>query len=576
MSNHLANEKSLYLQMHSNNPVNWYPWCDEAFRKAKKENKPVFLSVGYSACHWCNVMARENFEDEGAAKILNDNFVAVKVDREERPDIDAVYTMASNALGQEGGWPLNVFLTPQKKPFFSGGYLPREDRHGEIGFKSLLLRVKDAWEHKSDGIMESASRVSEFLNKEEPKKHIPITNNTAQDAVEKLLAIEDKKYGGIGTSTKFPLIHTVMFLLKYFECTMNKDALDMAENTLLAMYKGGIHDHIGKGFFRYATDREWEIPHFEKMLIDNAYICLGYAKAFEVTKKQMYLSCAKECADFILEDLKCENGGFYTSLGAESKDGEGAFYIWLPKEINQILGSERGTKFCEYYSITDRWDFKGKCIPHIEGQVLINPFVQEAQEVKKVRDEKRKKPSIDKKILTHANAVVVVALASLYKISGEEKYLNEAISACDFIISNMKDQSGRLLAGINEREVKGFSEDYVNLTWAVMTLYEITHEKKYLDEAISLTKDTLSYFMSSLGGLNFYGNDQERLIAPLNDAYDGATPSPNSVFLLTLKMLYRATLNPLYQSTYYGILEHFGGECNMMSANHAFMLYAFL
>lgn len=505
---------------------------------------------------------------------MNESFISIKVDKEERPDLDTVYMTACRALGGEGGWPLNVFLTPYKKPFFAGSYFPCEDKSWQIGFKSLLLNIKEAWEQKSASLSESAGRLTEFLNKPGFEPDQPITGCTAEDAKRRLISAWDTEYGGVGDEPKFPMPHLPIFLLKYYQTFGETDALEMAENTLLAIYRGGIHDHIGGGYFRYATDRQWLAPHFEKMTEDNALLAIAFSYAAAVTQKQLFSVAAKECLDFLSAELKSGDGGFFTAVSSESNGDEGGFYLWLPGEITDILGGDRGVRFCGYYNISESPGFRGKSLPHIDGQMFLNPFEKEISLLKTAR-EKRSKPPIDNKILTAPCALCAAAFAA-YAKAADISYLPFATETADFLLGNMRKEDGRLKNGSGGREIGAFSPDYAFLIWALTEIYEINMEEKYLSAARRLADELFELFWAQSGGLYFYGRESEQLIIQIKDARDGAAPSANSVFSLALKKLYRATKDTRYLTACQDLFKAFGASATASPADHAFLLFSFL
>ena len=376
--NRLINEKSPYLLQHAYNPVNWYPWCEEAFEKAEKENKPIFLSIGYSTCHWCHVMERESFEDNEVANVLNENFISIKVDREERPDIDTIYMDTCQLLTGHGGWPLTIFALPNKKPFYAGTYFPKEDTQYMNGLITLLNKIISIWKDSKDKILESADEIVKTLHtmtefgevKTNNSNKINVKSEFLEDAFYTFKSSFDSKYGGFGDKPKFPTPHNLWFLLEYYKATNDTEALNMVEITLDAMYAGGIYDHIGFGFSRYSTDRFWLVPHFEKMLYDNALLAILYSKAYEITKKEKYKSVANEIFTYLLRDMHDENGGFYSAEDADSEGIEGKFYVWSLDEIYQVLGKDDGEKFASYFNITEKGNFEGFNIPNLINKNL--------------------------------------------------------------------------------------------------------------------------------------------------------------------------------------------------------------
>lgn len=406
--NRLISQKSPYLLQHAYNPVDWYPWGEEAFARARAEDKPVFLSIGYSTCHWCHVMERESFTDEEVASLLNENFVAVKVDREERPDVDQIYMRVCQAMTGHGGWPLTIIMTPDKKPFFAGTYFPRENRWGRPGLIDILKQVKEAWGKRkekllaiSEGIVRAVQPDGEGLAREPEEEVI-------KKAFDQLFGEFDPLFGGFGNAPKFPLPHNIFFLLRFYRRQGEKKALEMAEKTLACMYRGGIYDHIGFGFSRYATDREWVVPHFEKMLYDNALLACAYLEAYQVTGSPFYARVARDVFTYVLREMKSPEGGFYSAQDADSEGVEGKFYLWTPEEVAEVLGDEEGSFFCRLYDVTPAGNFEGKSIPNLVKSGLEDPLALEGA-LQKTRPaieklflarEKRVPPQKDDKILT--------------------------------------------------------------------------------------------------------------------------------------------------------------------------------
>lgn len=364
MQNHLKDQTSPYLLQHADNPVDWYPWCEEAFERAKEEDKPIFLSIGYSTCHWCHVMAHESFEDEKIAELLNKYFIAIKVDKEERPDIDSIYMAVCQAFTGSGGWPTTIFMTPEQKPFFAGTYFPKTSGYGRIGFTDLLLEIHSKWENEREELLKSADEIV-FHMKRKSKSEQEADERILQKAVEMYKKSYDEAYGGFGDAPKFPSPHNLWFLMDDYEKTGEKEALQMAEKTLMQMYRGGLFDHIGGGFSRYSTDRYFLAQHFEKMLYDNALLILAYCRAYEITKNPLYRKIAERTAEFILREMTSEDGGFYSAQDADSDGVEGKYYLFEPEEIKKILGGVEGCAFNQYYDITEAGNFEGKNIPNL-------------------------------------------------------------------------------------------------------------------------------------------------------------------------------------------------------------------
>ncbi|AEB76418.1 thioredoxin domain-containing protein [Clostridium botulinum] len=579
-SNKLINEKSPYLLQHAHNPVDWYPWCEEAFLKAKKEDKPIFLSIGYSSCHWCHVMEKESFEDEEVAKILNDKYISIKVDREERPDVDNTYMTFCQSVTGSGGWPLTIIMTPEQKPFFAGTYFPKKSMYGRPGFIQILKQISDEWKSNKNNIINTSN---ELLNTME--EHISqdksgeINETILQDAVIEMNYYYDNKYGGFGASPKFPTPHKLMLLLINYKVYNNKNALGMVENTLKCMYKGGIFDHIGFGFSRYSTDEKWLVPHFEKMLYDNALLAYVYTQAYQVTGKSFYKEVAEKIFKYILRDMTSPEGGFYSAEDADSEGVEGKFYVWTLHEIESILG-EDAKEFCNIYNITKNGNFEGSNIPNLIGKDLddIDKLESLRKKLFEVR-EKRIHPFKDDKILTAWNALMIVALAYAGRVFENEKYINRAKKAYNFIENNLIRKDGRLLARFRHGEAAyiAYLEDYSFLVWALMELYEATFDSKYLKQALHFTDEMIKLFWDEESyGFFHSGKDGEKLILNLKDSYDMAIPSGNSIAAMNLIKLSKITGDNTLAEKAYKMIEGFGGNIIESIQSHSIFLMAYM
>ncbi|TEB07542.1 hypothetical protein Psch_01097 [Pelotomaculum schinkii] len=556
--NRLAQEKSPYLLQHAYNPVDWYPWGEEAFEKARTEDKLIFLSIGYSTCHWCHVMERESFEDEEVAEILNKEYVAIKVDREERPDIDHIYMTVCQAMTGHGGWPLTVLMTPEKKPFFAGTYFPKKAGRGMPGLVDILTRVAESWEQQRDRVIKAGEEVVGAI---QPRFDAVPEGEVGADVLDRafkiLRGIFDRQYGGFGRAPKFPTPHTLTFLLRYWKRSGEKQALSMVEKTLESMYRGGIYDHIGYGFSRYATDEKWLVPHFEKMLYDNALLAIAYTETYQVTGKELYAGLAKQIFTYVLRDMTSPEGGFYSAEDADSEGEEGKFYVWNPEEITAVLGDQDGKAFCRLYNITLGGNFEGRSIPNliletpekfaVELKMEKGEFTSYVENLRSKLFEARERrvhPYKDDKILTSWNGLMIAALARGGAALGEPLYTRAAVRAVDFIYRELRRSDGRLLARYRDGEpaFPAYLDDYAFLIWGLMELYETTFEAGYLRKGVELTRDTLKLFWDGeSGGFFFYGEDAEQLIARSKELYDGAIPSGNSVMLLNLLRLARLT-----------------------------------
>lgn len=570
--NRLIDEKSPYLLQHAHNPVDWYPWSEEAFEKARVENKPIFLSIGYSTCHWCHVMEHESFEDSTVADLMNENFIAIKVDREERPDIDNVYMTVCQLMTGRGGWPLTIIMTPDKKPFYAATYIPKQSAYGRIGMLELLPKISEAWKLKKDEILSSAGNII---------KHLDQSNS---DAGGEMLGKEDLKnafnnfrydfdatYGGFGNSPKFPSPHNLLFLLRYWKRSGDNTALEMVEKTLTEMSKGGIFDHVGFGFHRYSTNRSWTLPHFEKMLYDQAMLAIAYLETYQATGNPFYAGVAERIFEYVLRDMTSPEGGFYSAEDADSEGEEGKFYIWTQEELVEILGDDIAEKYSNIYSFEEGGNFEdeaskqktGANIPHLRYDlesyaaklnIAENELVEDLEKARVKlfeRREKRIHPLKDDKILTDWNGLMIAAFAMGGRVLKSEKYTQAAERSAEFIYGNLIDDDGRLLHRYRTGEsgLQASVEDYAFLIWGLLELYESTFDVKYLTRAIELQKiqdefywdeDNLGYFFSP--------SDGEELITKTKEVYDGAIPSGNSVSALNLLKLGRLLANTEYEN----------------------------
>ncbi len=586
MNNHLKHENSPYLLQHANNPVEWYSWCDEAFKKAEKEDKPIFLSIGYSTCHWCHVMAHESFENKKIAEILNNYFISIKVDREERPDIDSVYMSVCQAFTGSGGWPMSIFMTANQKPFFAGTYFPPVSRQGIMGFEDLLLTVAKRWEDNREALFSTAEQVSSILNHTvKNSDDSDIDMELPKRALKQFMDSFDTEYGGFGSAPKFPTPHNLLFLMLYGEILKKhdnhkiyKDAFAMADKTLEAMRRGGIFDHIGYGFSRYSTDRYFLAPHFEKMLYDNALLIIAYAVYYHISDKHLYLDTAMKTANFVLNEMTGKEGEFFSALDADSDGEEGKFYIWNYKEICDILGEEKGKAFCNYYNITKSGNFNGQNIPNLLNGNDITDYFDKERQVLYLHRQKREKLHLDDKVLTSWNSLMICAMTILYRISGKKKYLLAAENAADFILKNLTD-GNILYVSLREkkRSVKGFLDEYVNYLAALIFLYSVTSNTKYLDRAEEICAEIQHQFADNSGmGYFLYGNENSSLIARPKESYDGALPSGNSVMAYCLVRLYHITGKEKYKELSERQLKFMSDEAKEYPAGHSLFLISLL
>lgn len=581
-SNRLINEKSPYLIQHAYNPINWYPWGEEAFEDAKKEDKPIFLSIGYSTCHWCHVMAHESFEDENVAAILNKFFISIKLDREERPDVDSVYMTVCQALTGSGGWPLTIIMTPNQKPFFAGTYFPKTSRYGMPGLIEILESVATQWKNSKEKLINSSDNILKELGKffVSESNDTKLSEKNLKNGYNQLLKSFDIKYGGFSPAPKFPTPHKLMFLLRYYKMYDETNALEMVETTLGSMYRGGLFDHIGYGFSRYSTDDKYLVPHFEKMLYDNALLVISYLEAYEITKNPLYKDISIKSLEYVFRELTSNEGGFYCAQDADSEGEEGKYYVFTPDEIKIILGEEDGNYFNEYYDITDEGNFEGKSIPNLIKNSNYNKKDEKidvlAQNILDYRNE-RYSLHKDDKILTSWNGLMIAALSKAYKVLEDEKYLEYAKKAVDFIYNNLVDSKGRLFARYREKEAKhkAILDDYAFLTYGLIELYESSYETLYLKKAIDLTEAMIDLFFDEKNaGFFLYGKDSEKLIARPKELFDGAIPSGNSVAAYNLIRLARITGKSLFEEISKDVLDYIAGSIISEEINHSFFLIA--
>ena len=553
--NLLAKETSPYLLQHSKNPVKWYPWGNEALQKAKEENKPIFLSIGYSSCHWCHVMAHESFENEEIAKIMNENFINIKVDREERPDIDDIYQKVCQIAVGQGGWPLSVFLTPDQKPFYVGTYFPVLDSYGRPGFGSLLRMLSQSWQEKPNDIQKTAENFLSSLQKSETiSSSSKLEKSILDEAAINLLQIGDPTYGGFGSAPKFPNSANLSFLLRYSKISGVSKFNEFVLKTLRKMAKGGMFDQLGGGFHRYSTDSKWLVPHFEKMLYDNALIPIVYTEAYQITRDPFFHDIVKKTLDYVLREMTSKEGGFFSALDADSEGVEGKFYVWKKNEIENILGNESDV-FCLYYDVTAGGNFEGETIlcNNVELSSVAFHFGKNEDEIKKSLNlstkkllehrEKRIRPGLDDKILTSWNALMISAFAKGYRISNESSYLNAAENCIDFIENNLFQKN--LLQRTYKKgisKINGYLEDYAYFIQSLLDVFEINPDSKYLKKAQLLAHHLLENFWDSQSNSFFMtGDEHEKLIVRPKSNYDLSLPSGNSVACSAFLRLYHLT-----------------------------------
>lgn len=579
--NRLIYEKSPYLLRHAYNPVDWYPWGEEAFEKARSEDKPIFLSIGYLACHWCMVMERESFEDEEIAELLNRYFVPVKVDREERPDVDHFYMTACQAMTGGGGWPLTVFLTPEGKPFFAGTYFPKESHPNLPGLKELLVRIAYLWNNQRDLILRTGERIQEALLKFPRSSYAgAVTDKLLRLAYEELSSQFDPEYGGFGRAPKFPTPHHINFLLRWWRRAGENKALAMAEKTLEGMSRGGIWDHIGFGFHRYSVDEKWRAPHFEKMLYDQALLAIAFLETYQATGKPFYASMASRIFEYALRDLRAPERAFYSSESAESEEEEGKFYLWTREEIEAILGKERGELFASFYGVGEQ-----KSVLHVQRP--LHEFASERgispEELERLLEEGRQtlyrarlgrpRPPRDEKILTDWNGLMIAALAMGGRILNSSTYTEAAIQAAEFLLERMRTGEGLLNHRYfnGESGIPGFLDDYAFLGWGFLELYSTTFAPRYLEEAIALATKLLELFQDPEGNGLFFSRGPS---FPIKTFYDGAIPSGNSVAAMIFLKLGRITGKPELEREGWKILEGASGIIGNSPSAYTFLLTA--
>ena len=596
--NRLINESSPYLLQHATNPVDWYPWGKEAFIKAKKENKPIFLSIGYSTCHWCHVMEHESFADEEVAALLNKYFVAVKVDREERPDIDQVYMAVTQTMTGRGGWPNNVFLTPDKKPFFAGTYFPKQARWDLPGLMDLLPRIAEIWQNDRENVEKNAQKITDLLaSRGNPGPGDTLDQSIVDKARNMLANTYDPQYGGFGQAPKFPTPHILTFLLRRYHHSQDTQALEMVEKTLTRMRFGGIHDHIGFGFHRYSTDGQWLVPHFEKMLYDQALLTMAYAEAFQATGNTFYARTAREILAYISREMTSREGGFYSAEDADSEGVEGKFYLWTLPQIQKILGKKEAEAFKKIYNLEDDGNFKpsepeqpaGSNILHLKKtlpKLAVELGVSEKQlgaqleknrgQLFKIRKQ-RIHPFKDDKILTDWNGLMIAALAKAGRVLDEPKYTSAAVKAADFIMRRLRDKNGRLMKRYRDGKagLPAHLNDYAFVVWGFLELYQANFKTIYLQEALRLNDLMIKHFWDGQnGGLFMTADDGEKLLIRNKEIYDGAIPSGNSVAALNLLRLGHMTGRQDYLQKAESIGNAFSGAVNRYPPGHAHLMVA--
>ncbi|MGB5099059.1 MAG: thioredoxin domain-containing protein [Methanothrix sp.] len=558
--NRLHSEKSPYLLQHASNPVHWYPWSEEAFQAAARQDKPIFLSIGYSTCHWCHVMAHESFEDPAVASLMNQAFICIKVDREEHPDIDQMYMSAAQAMTGRGGWPLTIIMTSEKKPFFAATYIPKTGRYGQAGMMQIIPRIQELWDKNRDELLGSADKILDYLlQTQSPQSSQAAASNLdgafLASGYAALASIYDPQNGGFGTAPKFPTPHNLFFLLRHWHRTGDKHALQMVEATLQAMRMGGIYDHVGFGFHRYSTDEKWLVPHFEKMLYDQALMAISYTEAYQATGKEEYARTAREILEYVLRDMTSPQGGFFSAEDADSEGEEGKFYVWTADELKETLDKEQFKLFIRLFDVHENGNFEkggnilrqrsaladASSVLKIGEQDLYNQQEKIRSKLFLAR-EKRIHPFKDDKILTDWNGLMIAALAKAAQAlpsANNAKYARAAIKAADFILKEMQTEEGRLLHRYRgEAGIFANLDDYAFLIWGLLDLYETVYDVKYLKVALQLNQVMMRHFWDKdHGGFFFSADDAKALLLRRKDFYDGAIPSGNSIAMHNLLRL---------------------------------------
>jgi uncharacterized protein YyaL (SSP411 family) len=590
MPNHLINETSPYLLQHAHNPVDWYPWGDEAFEKARRENKPVLLSIGYSACHWCHVMAHESFENEDIAQLMNEYFVNIKVDREERPDLDQIYMNAVQMMTHHGGWPMTVFLTPDAVPFYGGTYYPPQDRYNIPGFPRVLMGVAEAYKERQDEIRETGTSLITELRRlsETAGSDHPIESELLDAAYSGMIRNYDSVNGGFGGAPKFPPAMALEFLLRTYARTGNHDALQMIGHTCMKMADGGIYDQLGGGFHRYSTDSRWLVPHFEKMLYDNALLSRLYLHYFQVSDEPFARETVEGILDYVLREMTHPLGGFYSTQDADSEGHEGKFFVWDIREIRDVLGETAASRFCDYYNITESGNFEGKNIANVTrtledvavahrisvGELRVS--LDQSKRILFELREKRVKPDRDEKILTAWNGLMMASFAEAGIVLNRPDYTEAARRNAEFVLANLR-HDGMLLRTWKDGQAKfnAYLEDYAFFTEGLLTLFETTGEARWLHETLALTDRMIDEFWDNEGGGFFFtGKSHENLIVRSKDYFDNATPSGNSVAALVLLRLATLTGRENYRNLASAVLREVGDQTRRYPSGFGYALSA--
>ena len=571
--NHLKGEESPYLKQHMTNPVDWYPWRKKAFKKAKKKDLPIFLSIGYSTCHWCHVMEEESFTDQEIAEILNENFVSIKVDREERPEIDKLYMEVCKVMTGSGGWPLSIFMTPDKKPFYAATYIPKNDKYGRRGLLSILPQIKKLWDSQREKLLSTANEVVNHLNKNESFDKVDIDERAIEKAAGILDRIYDKKYGGFGNSPKFPMPHYLLFLLHYAKNSNNDKYLNMVETTLQNMRAGGIYDQLGQGFHRYSTDQKWEVPHFEKMLYDQALLIYTYLETYRETNKNFYRDIVEEIIDYLKRDMLSETGGFYAAEDADSDGEEGKYYYWNLSELENILTKEEYDKFLSVFTIDDEKKINLR-LKNVKDYKSITNIKQKLLDER----EKRTRPGRDNKILTDWNGLTVAALAKAGFVLNKEEYIKLAEKTLSFIDKKMKSDKGKLAHSYCNGKVTEYSnlDDYSFYLWGLIELHQATLKENYINKAVEIAEEMIKLFWDEKGGGFYYTTkENQELFLRQKDTADSAIPAGNSLAGYNLLRLAQLTDNMRYRSITETLIEALSKDIYNNPVNHIFLLFSY-
>ncbi len=587
MPNRLLNEKSPYLKEHANDPVEWYAWSDDAFSKAEKENKLIFLSIGYSACHWCHVMHEESFMDEEISSLMNKAFVSIKVDREERPDIDKMYLNIIQSMAGISGWPLNIILTPHRKPFFASTYIPKESENGVIGMRDLIQKVSEMWKADPVRIERMGSEIINYIRSGSvPSEKKKFDENVLDDSYKRLLSIYDATNGGFGISPKFPMPLYLRFLLRYSHLRKEKLAQEMVEKTLYYMRDGGVYDHIGYGIHRYSTDRVWFMPHFEKMLYDQALVSQAYMDAYLLSKKEEYAKTSKEMLEFMIHDMRDVGGAFYTSIDADSEGVEGLFYLWKSNQIKKVLNNEEMVIFSTVFGIEDGGNFGNELnilYKRYDTEHAVRKLGKPAGEIEMKLDNTRRKlyearesrihPKIDDKILSDSNGLAISALARAGRIFGSETYLEKSMKTADFVLRMMV-KEGELFHAFEhgETKIKGFLDDYAFMTEGLIELYQGCFEDRYLKGAIAFAEKMLELFWDQKDGAFFFSREGGDGVVREKDAMDSVIPSGNSAAISSLLKLYSMTGRKEFKEKALQAIEYLSGSIVENPLAHIYLL----